>query len=105
MVRTREFRFIQLGTVLLIIALLVAPGWRPSAVPAVLAAPGDIRLTALCSEHPAAFRRWSVENLTASPVTVDWALAGTDQRGTLTIPPYQQGFPVTSTVPGPNTLI
>jgi len=42
---------------------------------------GYLNLTSMCSDDPAATRRWRVRNYTASPVNYTWDVYGTAQNG------------------------
>jgi hypothetical protein len=64
---------------------------------------GYLNLTSMCSDDPAATRRWRVRNYTASPVNYTWDVYGTAQNGSGVALPGDNFFE-TVTVPGsPNT--
>jgi len=63
-----------------------------------------LQLTSLCSNDPAAQRRWRVRNPNSSGVDVSWEVYGTSQAGTLVAPPGDSEF-LTETVAGANTTV
>ncbi|MFN5319732.1 MAG: hypothetical protein ACK5CY_12905, partial [Bacteroidia bacterium] len=67
-------------------------------------APADyLNLTSMCSDNPAATRRWRVRNNTLAPVSYTWDVYGTAQNGSGIALPGDNFFE-TVTVPGsPNT--
>ena len=67
--------------------------------------PRRLRLAAVCSNDPAAYRAWRVTNPNEMPVAFTWAVLGTAQMGQLVAPAGGDVLFQTSTVRGSNTLI
>lgn len=62
----------------------------------------DLKLTSVCSEDPAAERRWRIRNPNSSPVTVIWEVVSTPQTDTVEALPGDSFFK-TATIQGANT--
>jgi hypothetical protein len=57
----------------------------------------DLKLTPLCSASPKTVRNWQVSNPNPFDVPVTWQISGTNQHGSLIVPPGDTTFTVTPT--------
>ncbi|MDX2195323.1 MAG: LamG-like jellyroll fold domain-containing protein [Cytophagales bacterium] len=64
---------------------------------------GVINLTSMCSDNPAATRRWRVRNNSAVAYLVRWDVVGAGQTGFVLAAPNTDTFFETLAVSGPNT--
>jgi hypothetical protein len=56
----------------------------------------DLDIRPLCSSDPNHIRNWEVDNRNPFEVKVDWLLVGTDQHGSITVPPGDTTFSTTT---------
>src|SRR6185503_4389478 len=56
----------------------------------------DLDIRPLCSGDPSHIRNWEVDNPNPFEVKVDWLLVGTDQHGSITVPPGDTTFSTTT---------
>lgn len=81
-----------------------AGGESPNSNVIIVAPVKNLKLDAVCSDHPQTTRRWRITNPNPFAIEVQWAVHKTSQQGTLSAPPGQSYF-VTNTVHGTNTVI
>jgi hypothetical protein len=74
----------------------------PTATPKLGA--GEVRLTSMCSDDPAAYRNWRVTSTFETDVIVEWELYGGAQRGALSVPAMGEASFRTQTEAGANTV-
>ncbi|HEY4209369.1 MAG TPA: S8 family serine peptidase [Puia sp.] len=56
----------------------------------------DLEIRPLCSNDPGHIRNWEVDNPNPFEVKFDWLIAGSDQHGSITVPPGDTTFSTTT---------